>query len=128
MGRRKALAVSLTGARAARLFRLLAILGDGPASRQRILRKLRVDVRGFYRDLETLRELGVDVLSGDDNRFALAVDLDDALALLPFPDPGLNFRDVQLLARGETVAHRKLRRRLNSVLADGASWRPGKSR
>ena len=115
----ESLAVSLTGQRAGRLFRLLMLLGSGPLTRQRILRKLRIDVRGFYRDLEALRALGVEVEAGDDNRYVLVLDLDEAMARLPFPDPGLNFRDVQQLAKGETSAHRKLRRRINSFLGNG---------
>jgi hypothetical protein len=131
MGRRKveALAVSLTGQRAARLYRLLTLLGDGAQTRPQILRKLRIDVRGFYRDLEALRGLGVEVLTGDDNRYALVLELDDALARLPFPDPGLNFRDVQQLAKGETAAHRKLKQRINSFLNNGTrSGNPNKPR
>ena len=64
MGRNKVevLAVTLTGQRRP-AFRLLTLLGDGPHTRQRILRKLKIDVRGFYRDLEALRGLGVDVLA-----------------------------------------------------------------
>ena len=131
MGRRmvEALAVSLTGQRAARLFRLLTLLGNGPLTRHQILRKLRIDVRGFYRDLEALRCLGVEIHSGDDNRYSLSLEPDEALARLPFPDPRLNFRDVQQLAKGETAAHRKLRQRLNSFLGNGShSSRPNMPR
>jgi predicted DNA-binding transcriptional regulator YafY len=117
----QALAVTLTGQRAVRLFRLLTLLDGGPLTRHQILRKLRIDVRGFYRDLEALRTLGVEVHSGDDNRYSLAIDLDEALARLPFPDPHLNFRDVQQLVKGETAAHRKLKQRLNSFLGNGSS-------
>jgi hypothetical protein len=123
------LAVSLTSQRAARFFRLLTLLGEGSLTRPQILRKLRIDVRGFYRDLEALRGLGVEVVFADDNRYCLAIDLDEALARLPFPDPGLNFRDVQQLAKGETAAHRKLKRRLNSLLGNGTrSANPNKPR
>jgi hypothetical protein len=113
MGRKKAeaAAVTLTNPRAARLYRLLALLADGPLTRPHLLRRLKLDVRGFYRDLEALRGLGIEVNTGDDNRYSLTVHLDDALAHLPFPDPGLNFRDVQQLSRGDTAAHRKLKQR-----------------
>ena len=122
-------AVTLTGQRAARLFRLLALLAQTPLTRQQVLRKLRIDVRGFYRDLEALRGLGVDVQPAADGRYCLVIDLDDALAHLPFPDPGLNFRDVQQLAKGESPAHRKLKRRINSVLGNGGrSYAPNKPR
>jgi hypothetical protein len=115
-------AVTLTGQRAARLFRLLSLLAQAPLTRQQVLRKLRIDVRGFYRDLEALRTLGVDIQPAADGRYCLGADLDDALAHLPFPDPGLNFRDVQQLAKGESAAHRKLKRRINSVLGNGSRF------
>lgn len=123
MGRKKveAASVILTGQRAARLYRLITLLGSGPQTRPQVLRKLKLDVRGFYRDLEALRDLGIEVCTGDDNRYSLNGELDDALARLPFPDPGLNFRDVQQLAKGDTVAHRKLKQRINSFLNNGKS-------
>ena len=54
MGRKKvdASTVSLTSLRAARLYRLLTLLGTGPQTRGFLLRRLKLDVRGFYRDLE----------------------------------------------------------------------------
>jgi biotin operon repressor len=125
MGRKKkveALSVTLTAQRAARLYRLLTLLEDGPQTRQQLLRRLKIDIRGFYRDLESLRELGIEIHT-DDNRYGLIGKLEDALARLPFPDPGLNFRDVQQLAKGDTAAHRKLKQRINSFLNTG--WKPG---
>lgn len=129
MGRKKVetAPVTLTAQRAARLYRLLSLLGDGPQTRPQLLRRLKLDVRGFYRDLEALRGLGIEVTTGDDNRYALEGHLDDALAHLPFPDPGLNFRDVQQLAKGDTAAHRKLKQRINSFLG-GKSANPNKPR
>ncbi|HVL14148.1 MAG TPA: hypothetical protein VM529_16375 [Gemmata sp.] len=125
MGRKKveAASVTLTAQRAARLYRLLTLLGDGPQTRQQLVRRLKIDVRGFYRDLESLRGLGIGVETRDDNRYSLLATLDDCLSRLPFPDPGLNFRDVQQLAKGETAAHRKLKQRINSFL--GGNSRPG---
>ena len=119
MGRKKkveALSVTLTAQRSARLYRLLTLVGHGPQTRQQLLRRLKLDVRAFYRDLESLRGLGIEIHTGNDNRYALISNLDDALARLPFPDPRLNFREVQQLAKGETSAHRKLKQRLNSFL------------
>jgi hypothetical protein len=125
----EAVSVTLTAQRAARLFRLLSLVGDGPQTRQQLLRRLKLDVRGFYRDLESLRGLGIDIHTGDDSRYALSNNLEDALARLPFPDPGLNFRDVQQLAKGETAAHRKLKQRLNSFLNnDFKTGNPNKPR
>ena len=131
MGRKKVevAPVTLTAPRAARLYRLLTLLGVGPQTRQQLLRRLKLDVRGFYRDLEALRGLGIEVTAGDDTRYSLAGDLDDALARLPFPDPGLNFRDVQQLAKGDTAAHRKLKQKINSFLNTGTkSGNPNKPR
>jgi hypothetical protein len=129
MGRKKVetAPVTLTAQRAARLYRLITLLGDGPQTRPQLLRRLKLDVRGFYRDLEALRGLGIDVNTGDDNRYSLSGHLDDALAHLPFPDPGLNFRDVQQLAKGDTAAHRKLKQRINSFLG-GRNTNPNKPR
>jgi predicted DNA-binding transcriptional regulator YafY len=131
MGRKKveAISVTLTAQRAARLYRLLTLLANGPQTRQQLLRRLKLDVRGFYRDLEALRGLGMEVHTGDDNRYALLSSLEDALARLPFPDPGLNFRDVQQLAKGDTSAHRKLKQKINSFLSSGnKSGAPNKPR
>jgi len=125
----EATSVTLTTPRAARLYRLLTLLGDGPQTRQQLLRRLRLDVRGFYRDLESLRALGIEVETGGDNRYSLLGELDDALARLPFPDPGLNFRDVQQLAKGDTAAHRKLKQRINTFLGgNNRSVNPNKPR
>ena len=130
MGRKKvdASAVSLTSLRAARLYRLLTLLGTGPQTRTFLLRRLKIDIRGFYRDLETLDLLGIAVeTTGDEPKYALVGELDDALAKLPFPDPGLNFRDAQQLALGSTAAHRKLKQRLNSFV-NGPRGGPNKPR
>ncbi|MBX9584598.1 MAG: hypothetical protein K2X87_30215 [Gemmataceae bacterium] len=132
MGRTKPPApAGLTTARAARLYKLLTLLGTGPQSRRLLLTRLKLDVRGFYRDLESLRGLGIEVSAGPDNKYLLAGELDAALARLPFPDPGLNVRDALLLANGPTAAHRKLRQRVNDFLkgtASGRSADPKKSR
>lgn len=118
MGRKRAVAAptGLTAQRAARLYRLLTLLGEGPQTRRLLLTRLKLDIRGFYRDLEALRGLGIDVAARPDNKYALTGEVDDALAKLPFPDPGLNVRDALQLANGTTAAHRKLRQRINSFL------------
>jgi predicted DNA-binding transcriptional regulator YafY len=108
--------VTLTSLRAARLYRLLTLLGTGPQTRGSLLRRLKLDIRGFYRDLESLRALGIEVTSSDETKYVLVGELDDALAKLPFPDPGLNVRDALQLANGSTAAHRKLKQRLNSFV------------
>jgi predicted DNA-binding transcriptional regulator YafY len=121
--------VTLTASRAARLYRLLTLLGAGPQTRAALLRRLKIDVRGFYRDLESLRALGIEVTtSGDEPKYALAGELDDALAKLPFPDPGLNVRDALQLANGTTAAHRRLKQRVNSFLNGTRGGGPNKPR
>src|SRR5437764_9114481 len=114
MGRKKteAGAISLTTTRAARLYKLLTLLGSGPQSRPTLLRRLKLDIRAFYRDLEALRAYGIEVSPGASGRYELAGDLDAALGRLPFPDPGLSVRDALQLANGSTPAHRRLRQRI----------------
>ena len=109
-------AVILTAPRAARLYRLLTVLGDGPQTRRVLLLRMKVDVRGFYRDLELLRDLRIDIALGHDNRYSLPISLDESLARLPFPDPGLSVRDVLQLCNGSTSAHRKLKQSVASIL------------
>lgn len=130
MGRKKvgAPTVSLTSLRAARLYRLITLLGTGPQTRAALLRRLKLDVRGFYRDLEALRTLGIEVGAGDDTKYVMAGAVDDALARLPFPDPGLNVRDALQLANGSTAAHRKLKQRVNSFLNGPRGGGPNKPR
>lgn len=130
MGRKKvdASVVSLTALRAARLYRLITLLGNGPQARSALLRRLKIDIRGFYRDLETLKSLGIEwTTTGDDPKYALVGELDDALEKLPFPDPGLNVRDALQLSNGSTAAHRKLKQRVNSFLS-GPRGGPNKPR
>jgi hypothetical protein len=56
---------AVTAERAQRLHRLLRLLGHGPQARAVLLRKLRLGIRGFYRDLETLRVVGTEVKLAD---------------------------------------------------------------
>lgn len=130
MGRKKAgtgsPAVTLTAPRAARLYKLLTLLSDAPQTRRTLLLRLRLDLRGFYRDLEVLRTLEIDLQLGADNKYTLPLDLSLALEKLPFPDPGLNVRDVLQLINGMTPAHRKLRRRVVAFLGNHSTSRTAK--
>lgn len=108
-------APAITAERAGRLYKLLTLTAASARPRPALLSRLKVDVRGFYRDLEFLRKLGIDV-AFDGDKYRLSGELDGALARLPFPDPGLSLRDVLQLARGTTDAHRKLRRKVDSFL------------
>ncbi len=115
----------VTAQRATRLFQLLKLTAEAARTRQTLLRRLKVDLRGFYRDLELLRSLGIAVAC-DGDRYQLVGGLDDALARLPFPDPGLSLREAFLLSNGKTEAHRKLRSRIHSLIgANGVTSAAG---
>jgi hypothetical protein len=98
----------VTPDRFARLYRLLNLMAEKPLGRDALARKVGLDVRGFYRDLGLLRSSGIGV-NLTQGRYRLEGDVDTAVALLPFPDPLLTLGEVRLLAKGKTVAHRKLR-------------------
>jgi len=99
---------SVSGERKLRLLRLVRLLGAGPQTLSALTRRLHLDVRGFYRDLELLRHVGVRV-SLQEQRYKLEDKLKDALERLPVPDPELTLGEARQLATGRTPAHRKLR-------------------
>jgi hypothetical protein len=105
----------VTAERAARLYRLLHLLGGGPQTRAALTRRLRLDVRGFYRDLELLRSAGI-VVPLADGRYTLDEPAADAAARLPFPDPRLTLGEATLLAKGRTRAHRKLKEQIAQIV------------
>lgn len=105
---------SVTLERASRLSRLLKLIAKTARSRDVLLDKLRLDVRGFYRDLKTLRERGI-VVTADGDSYRLHEDLDEARAKLPSPDPMLSVADLRLLCKGNSEAHKKLRRLYDSL-------------
>ncbi len=98
----------LTAQRAARLCKLLRLLRNRPRTRPALARRLGLDVRGFYRDLEWLRKFGISVVM-DDGRYRLDEDAETAIARLPLPDPQLTLGEAMQLAKGRTAAHRKLK-------------------
>ena len=104
---------TLTASRVTRLYAFLNLVAGTPRVRSVILRKLKIDVRSFYRDLEVLRTLNI-AITAEGERYHLTTPLSEALARLPFPDPGLSFQEAITLANGRTDAHRKLKARLNS--------------
>ena len=115
MGRPKATpAAPVTLERAARLARLVQAIARAPRPRAALLARLKLDPRGFYRDLKTLRDRGVGVTVAGDS-YRLADELEDALAKLPCPDPLLSIAEVRVLARGTTEAHRKLKKLLDAL-------------
>lgn len=108
-------AVSVTPERFVRLYRMVKLLAGSPQTRDALARRLRLDVRGFYRDLDLLRSAGVTVTLTS-GRYALEQDAENALALLPFPDPRLTLGDAQTLAKGRGPAHRRLAETLARVV------------
>src|SRR5262249_38542900 len=106
---------ALTTARLARLYRMLQMIGNGPQGRAALLRRLKLDVRGFYRDLETLRALGVPP-DLDGGRYRLLEPLPETAEALPFPDPGLSLHEAMVLSKGRSDAHKKLRHQIDHLL------------
>jgi predicted DNA-binding transcriptional regulator YafY len=106
---------TVTAERAARLYRLLQLLAAGPQTRAALMRRLRLDVRGFYRDLELLRSWHID-LPLVKGRYTVAGAAADAVARLPFPDPGLTLTEAIQLAKGRTAVHRKLKAQIDAII------------
>jgi predicted DNA-binding transcriptional regulator YafY len=113
----------VTAARVARLYRLLRLLAAGPLTRPVLLRRLGLNQRGFYRDIELLRAVGIHVTPRA-GRYSLEPGFEAAVELLPFPDPQLTLGEAQRLARGKTIAHRALQARVEQIV----STPPRKSR
>ena len=105
---------AVTTARAARLFRLVKALGVRPQTREALLKRLRLNVRGFYRDLYLLRQYGLD-LPMKGRRYTLEEDVETALARLPFPDPQLTLGEAMALAKGRSRAHQKLKAQIAKI-------------
>jgi predicted DNA-binding transcriptional regulator YafY len=97
----------VTTERFIRLYRLVQLLAAAPASRETLARRLHLDVRGFYRDLELLRSAGISVTVSA-GRYSLGAGGPTALSRLPFPDPHLSLGDAQALAKGRTAVHRRM--------------------
>jgi predicted DNA-binding transcriptional regulator YafY len=105
---------TVTLERAARLYRLLNMLGKGPQTRAALTRRLRLGIRGYYRDLEVLRAVGI-IVELAAGKYYLREDLAPALERLPFPDPGLNLGEARQLAKGRSKAHKKIREQLEKI-------------
>lgn len=100
-------AVSVTPERFVRLYRMVKLLAGGPQTRETLARRLRLDVRGFYRDLDLLRTSGLTVTLAA-GRYTLEQDAEEAMDLLPFPDARLTLGAARTLAKGRHSAHRSL--------------------
>jgi predicted DNA-binding transcriptional regulator YafY len=105
----------VTPERFARLYRMVKLLASGPQSRDALARRLRLDVRGFYRDLDLLRTSGVSITLAV-GRYTLEQDAEAALALLPFPDPRLTLGAMRTLAKGRGAVQRALAEAIARVL------------
>jgi hypothetical protein len=111
----RAPAAPVTPERAARLYRLLTLLGRKAQNRDVLAKALKLGVRGFYRDLEALRIADIEVLLSE-GRYILSGKLEDAIARLPFPDPGLTLGDALQLARGRSKAHQMLKKQVEGII------------
>jgi hypothetical protein len=105
----------VTPDRFTRLHRMVRLLAERPQPRTALARQLRLDVRGFYRDLELLRSAGIAVTLRA-GRYRLEGDPDEAAARLPFPDPHLTLGEARQLARGRTGLHRRLQGQIDQAL------------
>lgn len=116
MGRPKAEppTTSVTLERAIRLGKLLKSIAKTARTRAELMAKLKVDLRGFYRDVKTIRSLGISV-SSDRDLYRLTDDLNEARGKLPCPDPLLTVAELRAVSKGTTDTHKKLRRLLDAV-------------
>ena len=71
-------------------------------------------MRGFYRDLEALRAVGIAVRLSK-GKYVLEEEIVAAIERLPFPDPNLTLGEARQLAKGRSLAHRKLRDLLEQI-------------
>jgi hypothetical protein len=105
----------VTPERFARLYRLVRLLAAGSHARADLARRLRLDIRGFYRDLEVLRDAGIAV-TVTNGLYGLKGKSEDALELLPFPDPRLTLGEAQQLAKGRSTIHSKLKSHIQRLV------------
>jgi hypothetical protein len=106
---------------------LIRLLAGGPIARPVLLRRLGLNQRGFYRDVELLRAAGIRAVPSG-GRYSLALRLTEAVDRLPFPDPRLTLGEAQRLARGSTAAHRSLRKRVEQITKAASKPRRGGKR
>ncbi len=112
----------VTPERAARLFHLVALVGEKPQTRSALAKRLAIGVRDFYRDLEILRRSGLQIEYAK-GRYFLATSLTTAQAAIPFPNPGLTLGEAEQLAKGRGPVHRKLKEQVQAMKTVTASRR-----
>lgn len=105
---KKAAATAITMERTTRLFRLVKMLATGPQTRAQLLKRLKLAVRGFYRDLMLLREVQIHIQLHQ-GKYQLVGEPDTAWAKIPLPDPDLNLGEAHQLAKGKSKIHQRLR-------------------
>jgi hypothetical protein len=117
----------LTPDRAHRLCKMLIALGHGPLGKDVLVRKLKLEERGFFRDLRFIRELGINVATVE-RGYVLAGSLDDAFTRLPVPDLKISLRDALELSHGHTPVQRRVRRKLESIIGPISDLEPRSNR
>jgi predicted DNA-binding transcriptional regulator YafY len=122
-GPRRRPAAPISPARAARLYRLVTLLGCAPRPRDALLAELGIGLRTFYRELELLRRCGVKVRLAQ-KRYELAGTAAEAEGRLPFPDPHLSFAEMAELAAGTGPAAARLAGLLRDVTARAEAAAP----
>jgi len=106
---------AVTADRAARLYKLIRLLSSGPKKRDALTKKLKLDVRGFYRDLDLLHRAGISITLAN-QRYTLDDAREVAVARLPFPDPRLTLGEAWLLAKGKSRAHLRLQEQVGRIV------------
>lgn len=107
LSRRRASAGHITLGRAARLYRMVTLLAARPRRRPELLSTIRIGLRTFYRELDMLKRLGVQVKL-DGKAYTCRTTAREAEELLPFPDPQLSFAELAELATGSGSAAQRL--------------------
>src|SRR3954451_10356702 len=103
----------LTPDRATRLCKMLVALGHGPQPKQILVKKLKVEERGFFRDLRLMRQLGIHVASNN-RGYVLASSLNDAVRRLPVTGLQISLADAVEISHGHLPSQRRLRRQLEA--------------
>jgi hypothetical protein len=105
----------VTSERFTRLYRMVRLMAANAQPRESLARRLHLDIRGFYRDLEVLRAAGIEVRVAG-GRYGLVGRAEEALTRLPFPDPHLTLGDVRTLGKGRGPAQAKLRDQIDRLV------------
>lgn len=101
--------------RAVRLCRLIRLISPRGQTRATLLKRLKLDVRAFYRDLESLAKIGITV-ELNAGKYTLKGKAEEAFLMMPFPDPQLSVGEAIQLSKGRGAAHRKLKALLKDIV------------